>query len=257
MSKTETRVFPLTDCEVRSEGDSLSFEGYAAVFNSLSEDLGGFREQIDPAAFNKTLKEADVRSLINHDPSMVLGRNKAGTLKLSVDANGLRVVNKLPDTSYARDLHELLQRGDVNQMSFAFTKIRDSWDEETSPPTRTLREVRLHDVSVVTYPAYPETSAEARALAASITGDPMLLEGLDINFRAISALEQELRQGKMLSAKNMDIIRAAMEALMSLMNAAEPDTSSTQEENTAPDTSATRLSVHLLARDLDLLEATL
>jgi HK97 family phage prohead protease len=259
--EVERRIVP-SELEVRTEGNGFAFRGYAAVFNQLSEDLGGFREQVAPKAFNKTLKEADIRALINHDPNLITGRNTAGTLRLSTDSKGLIADNDLPDTSYARDVYESLQRGDVNQMSFAFTKIRDSWAEDTKPPTRTLDEVRLHDVSVVTYPAYPQTSAEARALAAALLGDPLGIEGLDVNFRTLEVLEKELREGKTISRKNMDLLKAAIEALTGLLQAAEPDPATQAAKNSAPadGTTQTPLSVleaELALKDRDLLLATI
>ena len=142
--------------------------GYAAVFNQLSEDLGGFREQLNTGAFTEAMGNSDVRALINHDPNLVLARNKSGSLTMREDAAGLYVEITPPDTQAARDLMELMRRGDVNQMSFAFTvgKEDQAWTRDgTGPWLRTIKKVaRLFDVSVVTYPAYPQTSAAVRAL---------------------------------------------------------------------------------------------
>lgn len=149
------------------EGDRPRITGYAALFNVLSEDLGGFREQLSTGAFAGALDD-DVRALINHDANLVLGRNKAGTMVLREDAAGLFVEITPPDTNAARDLMELMRRGDVTQMSFAFAVAREdqTWTRDgTGPWLRTIKRVqRLFDVSVVTYPAYPQTSAAARAL---------------------------------------------------------------------------------------------
>lgn len=168
MTNREQRIIDITDAELRAgdNGDAtLRFRGHAALFDVLSDDLGGFREQISPGAFKKTLKDgADVRLLVNHDPNLVLARTKAGTLKLSEDDSGLLAEAELADTSYARDLAAVMERGDVDQMSFGFRTIRDTWNSDTEPPTRTLEEVQLFDVSVVTYPAYPATSAELRTV---------------------------------------------------------------------------------------------
>lgn len=139
-------------------------EGYAALYDTLSLDLGGFRERILRGAFSRALN-ADVRALINHDDSLVLGRTVSGTLALADDERGLRVRILLPDTTYARDLVALMQRGDINQMSFAFRSIRDRWTKEQGEVIRELIEVELYDVSIVTYPAYIDTSAELRAMA--------------------------------------------------------------------------------------------
>ena len=154
--------------EAGTDGKPL-IRGYAAVFNQLSEDLGGFREQLATGAFSDAMANSDVRALVNHDPNMVLGRNKAGTLTMREDAAGLYVEITPPDTQAARDLVTSMQRGDINQMSFAFTVAREdqTWTRDgTGPWLRTIKKVsRLYDVSVVTYPAYQQTTAAARALA--------------------------------------------------------------------------------------------
>ncbi len=167
----EQRVFQLNEFRVGAGDDGKpKIIGHAAVFNSLSEDLGGFREKIAPGAFRKTIREADIRALINHDSNLVLGRNKSGTLKLKEDADGLYIENDPPDTTYANDLLVVMERGDVNQMSFMFQVIKDQWDEdlEKKEYTRTLIEVKLYDVSVVTFPAYPATDASVRSLMARL-----------------------------------------------------------------------------------------
>ena len=246
----ERRVVPLENAEIRTDGDSLGFTGYAAVFNSLSEDLGGFREQIAPGAFKRTLSppHADVRALINHDPNLVLGRNKAGTLRMEEDSRGLRVDVDLPDTSYARDLRTLLERGDVSQMSFGFEKVRDAWDDGTEPPTRTLEEVRLFDVSVVTFPAYPETSAEARAIAQLAQDE----KPLDLNdLEALAVIEGEIREGKVLSSKNLERVRAALEALSTLLESADPEPQDSERDATTPE-ETTRLPLSILRKRAEL-----
>lgn len=159
----ERRAFPI---EFRLEqGEAPKIRGYAAVFNQESELLGGFRETIAPGAFKKTLKEADVRALFNHDPNFVLGRTSAGTLALREDKNGLYMEIDAPDTQQGRDVMTLIERGDVDQASFAFRVVKDTWtNEEGQTPTRTLDEVQLFDVSPVTYPAYTQTSVAVRSM---------------------------------------------------------------------------------------------
>jgi len=166
----ERRAFPI---EFRVEGDEQpKIRGYAAVFNKMSDVLGGFREKIAPGAFKKTLKEADVRALFNHDPNFVLGRTSSGTLALREDDKGLFMEIDPPDTAPARDLMTLIERGDVDQASFAFRVVKDTWEhEESQTPTRTLNEVVLYDVSPVTYPAYPQTSVDVRSLLVLNTTD--------------------------------------------------------------------------------------
>jgi hypothetical protein len=165
--KIETRRLTVNDFEVRQgpAGDGMSFSGYAAVFNSDSEPLP-FIERIMPGAFRKSLKSRNnIRMYLNHDSSMLLATSRAKTLRLEEDQRGLKVEADLPDTTIGRDLSTLIQRGDVDSMSFGFSvpPKGDSWSEDGS--VRELKEVRLYEVSVVTgFPAYQATSASVRSL---------------------------------------------------------------------------------------------
>ena len=159
--KIERRTYTVRDVEARADGDGMRLSGYAAVFNDSSLPLP-FKESIAPGAFRKTLSETpDVRLLINHE-GLPLARTKNGTLTLEEDERGLRFDADLADTQEGRDIYELVKRGDVDQMSFAFRVIRQKWNDDRS--RRVLTEVSLADgdVSVVTYPAYPTTTVEAR-----------------------------------------------------------------------------------------------
>ena len=152
--------------ELREEGDSLTAIGYAAVFESTSQNLGGFVERVAPGAFAKTLKEADTRALYNHEPDNRLGRSGAGTLRMEEDDKGLRYEIDLPATTLGNDVAELLRRGDISGSSFGFRTISDEWSEtEDGYPLRTLTEVALRDVGPVTFPAYSSTEASLRSLA--------------------------------------------------------------------------------------------
>ena len=152
--------------ELRAADDGRVLEGYAAVFNSKSQDLGGFREFIRPGAFADAIKDSDVRALWNHDSNYPLGRTKNGTLELEEDDTGLLTRTHLPETGYADDLLVSVRRGDVDQMSFAFSVIEDAWErkETGDEHIRELIKVELFDISPVTYPAYEDTSVSARAL---------------------------------------------------------------------------------------------
>lgn len=160
----ETRYIKASElrAETNDKGQPV-ITGYAAVFNSLSEDLGGFRETIKPGAFANALKNADVRALINHDEDKVLGRTTSGTLELREDDKGLRATIYPPNTSYANDLMQVMGRDDVNQMSFGF-RVNDkgqSWDFSNGKNIRTISDFTdIFDVSVVTFPAYKDTSVE-------------------------------------------------------------------------------------------------
>jgi HK97 family phage prohead protease len=158
--------------EVRSNDDgSVTMTGYAAKFNTRSQDLGGFVETIAPGSFTRSLENgADVKALFNHDPNIVLGRSTAGTLRLFQDDTGLRYEVDLPNTSAGRDLAVSLQRGDISQSSFAFRTISDDWSFDTDGrELRTLHDLELRDVSPVTYPAYLDTDSgiAQRSLAAA------------------------------------------------------------------------------------------
>jgi len=163
LSKMETRIVEVTEFEVREDGDGMRLEGYAALFNSRSENLGGFTETIKPGAFRASLRARnDIKLLWNHDTGAVLGSTRAGTLTLTEDDRGLRVSAMLPNTSYGRDARELVSRGDVSAFSFGFSMPARGGDEWSADGTeRVLKSVRLHEVSLVAFPAYPETAGTA------------------------------------------------------------------------------------------------
>lgn len=150
--------------EMRADTEARKLEGYAAVFNEYSENLGGYFEIIESNAFDDVMSD-DVRCVLNHDPNIVLGRTGAGTLTLSTDSKGLKFVCQLPDTQQARDLMELVNRGDINQCSFKFSIKEDDWvDEEDRGWVRTIKKVRkLYDVGPVTFPAYSTTDVSVRS----------------------------------------------------------------------------------------------
>ena len=157
---SETRISDV-DFEIRADGDKLTFSGYAAVFNSDSQPLP-FIERIAPGAFKRTLQSRnDVKLLWNHDSGEVLGSTRAGTMRLYEDAKGLRVEADLAPTTRGKDLSILMQRGDVNKMSFGFTVQSDSWSADGT--MRTLESVRLAEVSIVTFPAYESSVAQVRS----------------------------------------------------------------------------------------------
>ena len=177
--------FQVTEVRAVKDGDKRTITGYAARYNVLSSDLGGFRERIASGAFKRILAtNPDVVCLFNHSDNAVLGRTAAGTLRLSEDSRGLKFECDLPDTTTGRDTYESVQRSDLNGCSFAFVvddsrmceyKEEDIDDEEDGMRgmvkraaraiIRTIRDfANLIDVSVVTHPAYPQTSVDARHL---------------------------------------------------------------------------------------------
>lgn len=168
MSKeVERRFIPNGIAEVRAEkreDGKVGIAGVSAVTNSLSEEIFGFREKIAPGAFDKALAVSDIRGLYNHDPNMILGRVKSGTMRVWVDTDGLRY--EIPDLPASRsDVAEAITRGDVDGNSFSFTVDKDEWEyRDDGTIIRTITEIaELFDVGPVTYPAYPATSVSMRA----------------------------------------------------------------------------------------------
>lgn len=160
--------------EIRSGGDLRALSpgklaGYAAVYGSHSQDLGGFVERILPGAFTRTLTTPNnIRALYEHDPQRLLGRVGSGTLKLSEDSKGLHFELSLPDTSYARDLGILVERGDIAGCSFGFRVPEggDVWEERSGQLTRDLININLHEITITGNPAYLDTSVAVRSMEA-------------------------------------------------------------------------------------------
>jgi HK97 family phage prohead protease len=151
------------DGELKAAVEGRTVEGYASVFNSMSEDLGGFREIILPNAFSDVL-DNDVRALYNHDSNYLLARTTSGTLELKEDEKGLYYRFEMPNTSYGNDMLELFRRGDLSQSSFGFTVEKDSWRMEDGQHVRYIERVgSLFDVSPVVFPAYNQASSGLRS----------------------------------------------------------------------------------------------
>jgi len=229
--KVETRRITSNDFELRADpqGNGMSFTGYAAVFNSPSEPLP-FTERIAPGAFARSLKSKNnVRMYMNHDSNMLLATTRAKTLRLSEDSKGLLVDASLPDTTIGRDLSVLMQRGDVNSMSFGFTVPSggDMWSDDGQ--SRELRQIKLFEVSVVTgFPAYTATTATVRSLDALSTRT-----GIDAD--QLAAAITTLEAGQTLSQDHAMLLRETVAKL-------EP----------VQDTAPARLGV--MAKHLDLLK---
>ena len=154
----EQREFRMENAE--QNGNTI--RGYAAVYNSDSEWMGGFYEQIERGAFDDVMND-DVRAYFNHDENLLLGRVSSGTLRIGTDARGLFYEVDLPNTTYANDLAELMKRGDVNQSSFAFLIDADRWEQRDCKTYRIIEKVsRLLDVSPVAQPAYPDATSELK-----------------------------------------------------------------------------------------------
>ena len=201
------------DTTVRADDDesTLGLVGHAAVFNVITTIGTWFREQVEVGAFKKTIKEADVRHLFNHDPNIVLARTKNDTLLLKEDKIGLAFDADLnADDPDAIRVAAKVARGDVDQSSFAFRVVKDMWEESDDPgilPLRTLLEVKLFDTSTVTYPAYESADTALRAV-----GLDVLTEALSISDEERMALMFSLASGKLTPelAPTLERARAAL-----------------------------------------------
>lgn len=152
-----------SEFNTREAEDGLYIEGYFSVFNTIYELWTGATESVAQGAFTNTLG-GDIRALIDHETRLVLGRNKAGTLELREDSHGLWGKIRInPNDVDAMNLYERVKRGDVDQCSFGFEIIKEDTEiREDGTIHWTIREVKLYEVSVVTFPAYEETSVSAR-----------------------------------------------------------------------------------------------
>jgi HK97 family phage prohead protease len=191
-----------------SAGDEFALVGRAAAYNSWSRDLGGFREILKPGTFSRSVRNGDdVKALFNHDPSRILGRTKSGTLTLQDTENGLRFRVQLDKNSQQhRDLYCLVQRGDLDSCSFAFVVPPggQQWSEGPDPEDaskrialRTITDVDLKDVSIVTEPAYEATSVSAR----SKPTDYGTLDKVKANLRILKRAARAMAQDKINALK--------------------------------------------------------
>jgi uncharacterized protein len=200
-------------------GDGMTFTGYAAVFNSPSEPLP-FIERIAPGAFKRSLKARnDIKLLWNHDTGSVLGSTRAGTLKLEEDSHGLRVTAVLPETTLGKDVRTLVQRGDVNAMSFGFSVPAngDTWN--TDGTERTLRSVRIHEVSIVAFPAYSQTAGTA-----SVRSFDAVATRAEVDADQLADAMLTIEDGKDLSKEQSELLTKVIQRLT-------PQDESQTEEN--------------------------
>jgi HK97 family phage prohead protease len=216
----ETRIVEVEAFEVREEADGMHLEGYAALFNSRSENLGGFTETIKPGAFRASLKARnDIKLLWNHDTGAVLGSTRAGTLTLTEDDRGLRVSATLPNTSYGRDAKELVARGDVSAFSFGFSMPARGGDEwNTEGTERVLKSVRLHEVSLVAFPAYPETAGTA-----TVRGLDKVAKRAEVDADALADALLKIENGEDISTDDRQLLEKVLSELAPEPESVEPD----------------------------------
>lgn len=155
------------DFKTRADGEDLYIEGYFSVFNSEYKVWEDWTEVVRKGAFAETIRKDDIRALINHDTTLVLGRNTAGTLELQEDEHGLFGRVKVnPNDQDAMNVYARVQRGDVTQCSFGFDVLDNDTEVKDGVNYTYLTRVKLWEVSVCTFPAYQETEVQARNAAA-------------------------------------------------------------------------------------------
>ena len=224
MAKIETRT-QATKFEVREleNGSGMTFSGYAAVFNSPSEPLP-FREKIAPGAFTRSLNARnDIKMLWNHESGQVLGSTRAGTLRMEEDSYGLRVTADLPDTTAGRDAAYLLKRGDIDSMSFGFSVPKDGDEWSADGQERTLKSVRLHEVSIVAFPAYSATAGTTM-----VRGLDAVARSLDIDEDKIADALLKLESGQKINQEDYNIVNSVID---SLVEGAEAEAAPASEES--------------------------
>jgi HK97 family phage prohead protease len=170
-NELQRRTFTLEQFRL-DEGDEASAgtaSGRAIVYEQKSVEMWGFHELIRRGAATKTLREADIRALANHDVSQVIGRNRSSppTLRLAEDDAGVTFEADLPLTTYGRDLAVSLRRGDITQCSFGFWPVKSHWELDDEKDLLVVDELRLAEISIVTFPAYEQTTAALRAVMSS------------------------------------------------------------------------------------------
>ena len=195
----EKRIFNIENRFETKEDNQDIVVGYGSIFNSRSENLGGFYEYISPTAISEeTIARSDVRALINHDESLILARSTTGTLDLTVDEKGLRYEFSIPETSYEKDLAINMKNGNINQSSFAFTVGSDEWStDDEGNDIRTITSIdKLYDVSPVTYAAYSQADSDLvvaqRGLAMYKEKQEIKEEETDLVARSLAKLKIEL-----------------------------------------------------------------
>lgn len=207
VSKIEQRI-NTTEIEVREESDGMHFSGYAALFDSPSEPLP-FTERIAKGAFKRSLRSRnDIKFLWNHDAGEILGSTRAGTMSLMEDDRGLRVEGMLPNTSRGRDVAELLRRSDIDAMSFGFSVPQggDTWNSDGSE--RTLKSVRLHEVSLVAWPAYTATAGTV-----SVRKYEKTAERADVNAEALADALGKIEDGLNITSDEQDMLSRVINTL--------------------------------------------
>ena len=250
--KFVTRSFSTAGIETREEGGKAHISG-VIPYDSLSEDLGGFREVIRKGAFTKTLQEGDARCLWAHNTQYVLGRRSANTLSFRDEADGLHFDCTLPATSWARDVFETVSRRDAPGVSFGFYVIKDAWTrgQGKEPSLRELLEVNMLEVSVgVAFPAYPASDSESSTRA--------LFDKAGINIEKLASvlIRAEGKNDYICGEEDAATVREAVKVLSSFLPKEEHEARTEEgkpEESTCGKPGKTTFDSR--AREIELLEA--
>ena len=219
MTTIEYRTWLPDDAEVRSvEGDGMAFTGYAIRYNVPSEPLP-FIEDIATGATTKSLRSRnEIKAYKNHNTDLILGSTRPGTLRLNEDERGVFSHIDLPETTYGRDTSISVQRGDISGMSFGFSVVKDEWNSDYS--RRTIHELRLHEVSIVTgFPAYTQTSAAVRSL-------PLLAKRSNVDIEALQDAFSALEAGQLSDDQAALLTEAVDRSRITAVEADEPDVTS-------------------------------
>jgi HK97 family phage prohead protease len=216
----ERRYIPI-DNEFRFDTEKNELEGYASIFGETYK-VWGFDETVEHGAAKKTIAENDIRALFNHDASLILGRNRSNpsTLELNEDKRGIHYRIKLGNQSYANDLRESVARGDVSQSSMGFQVIKDIWEDNFTK--RTIREIKLFDVSPVTFPASEKTEVKLRSAFIDL--------GLDYN--ALNLIIVKSNREMPLEQNEIDLLNKTIEILNAYIprDSVPPDQHTDKEE---------------------------
>lgn len=220
MEQMERRFLAIGETELRADADGRKLGGYAAVFSVPATIAGAWVEEVAPGAYSKTISEHDIRALWNHDPNIVLGRNKASTLRLWEDGHGLNAEIQPPDNEWGRPVLDAVKRGDVTGMSIAFRAVKQEWvhppEGSRELPKRTIREAKLYEVSPVTFPAFESTTIGVRAEDIGLdAAEEDVIEQARVLLRASE-------RGLTLSNDDLKLIAVARDLLAGVLPTAEP-----------------------------------
>jgi len=240
----ESKDFRIQDFQIFERDGKQIISGHAIVFNVVSEYNYGIRWRIKPGAFSKSIKDGDIRALVNHDSTRVLGRRnrKVSTLMLQEDEEGLYFEIDPPRTSYAEDLLECMRRGDIDGVSFGAEIIKAKAVEEGKELIQDVTEMKVFEISIVTFPAFPQAKAKAKYNEGNEGG---------IDFDFLSGILEKNKEE--ISDAERNYIKEAVTVLTNFMTVTkEPEPPEpgdhSGEQHTEPD------NLTLYERELELLE---